>query len=190
MPGVDSVRRQSLRAQLTNNVPWEILHVGNVRLATGHRICVREMPHPMVLVVVPVFKLLRADHTLKLVLSVALKMNAKCVARLELMATDRTDITGILLAVILVQLAQRGIEERPGASFPHSTRKFAFIIMSIHVETVQTGRFVARIRTQRTPEHSGLIRLNHLLDVARILTGTKRDTDLLVLLQYAQSRKS
>lgn len=82
MTGVDSVRWQPLLTQLTNDVPRKIFHVSNVRLGTSHRIRAIVVSHPVILVVVPVFKPLSTDHALVFVLAVSLHVHAECVAGL------------------------------------------------------------------------------------------------------------
>lgn len=73
-----------------------------IRFATIDRV----MPLPVVSVVDADFEPLRADHALVFVLSVASHVDTKGVTGFQLIATLGTNITGLLLAVIFVKIAQ------------------------------------------------------------------------------------
>lgn len=107
---VDSVRWQRFLAQLTDDVPGKIFHIQNVGLGLDRLVRFatidRVMPLPMVSVVDSDFEPLRADHALVFVLSVASHVDTKGIARFQLIATLGTNITGLLLAVIFVKIAQ------------------------------------------------------------------------------------
>ena len=94
------------------------------------------MPQPVALVVVTGFKLLRTNHALVIISAVGSHVSSECVLRLQLIPACRADIAGFLLAILLVQVAQRGDEEGPLAVFPHSTRIFAFIWKELRLQFV------------------------------------------------------